>query len=84
MHASEALVEVVVPVHDEEHVLGPNVDLLVDYLRREFPFRFRVVIADNASTDATPAVAQALAARYPEVAALRLERKGRGLALRTA
>ena len=84
MHASEALVEVVVPVHDEEHVLGPNVDLLVDYLRREFPFRFRVVIADNASTDATPAVAQALAARYPEVAALRLERKGRGLAVRTA
>jgi hypothetical protein len=37
VNASEALVEVVVPVHDEEQVLGPNVDLLVDYLRREFP-----------------------------------------------
>jgi glycosyltransferase involved in cell wall biosynthesis len=84
VNASEALVEVVVPVHDEEYVLGSNVELLVDYLRREFPFRFRVVIADNASTDSTPTIAGELVARFPEVELLRLERKGRGLALRTA
>jgi glycosyltransferase involved in cell wall biosynthesis len=84
MNPSRALVDVVVPVHDEEEVLEQNIELLVDYLRHEFPFPHRVVIADNASTDATPALAWALAERYPEVEALRLERKGRGHALRTA
>jgi len=84
MNASEALVEIVVPVHDEEDALAPSVDLLVEYLRREFPFRFRIVLADNASGDRTPEIARELAARHREVSALRLERKGRGLALRTA
>jgi glycosyltransferase involved in cell wall biosynthesis len=84
MNASEAVVEVVIPVHNEEQVLAGNVDLLVEYLRAEFPFRYRVVIADNASTDGTAAIAASLAARYPELSLLRLERKGRGFALRTA
>jgi len=42
------------------------------------------VIADNASTDATPRIATALAASLPGVEVLRLERKGRGRALRDA
>jgi glycosyltransferase involved in cell wall biosynthesis len=77
-------VDVVVPVLDEERALEPNVELLVGYLRREYPFGFRVVIVDNASADATPRIAARLAAAYPEVETVRLERRGRGLALRTA
>jgi len=77
-------VDVVVPVLDEERTLAASVELLVGYLRREYPFGFRVVIADNASTDGTPEIAARLAAAYPEVASLRLERRGRGLALRSA
>ena len=77
-------VDVVVPVLDEERTLAANVELLVGYLRREYPFGFRVVIADNASTDATPEIAAALDAAHDEVDVLRLERRGRGLALRTA
>jgi glycosyltransferase involved in cell wall biosynthesis len=84
LNANRQTVEIVVPVHDEEATLEPNVELLLDYLGREFPFRYRVVIADNASRDYTPAVAALLAERHPEVSVLRLERKGRGLALRTA
>jgi glycosyltransferase involved in cell wall biosynthesis len=84
MNPSRALVDVVVPVHDEEQVLEQNVELLVDYLRHEFPFRHRIVIADNASSDATPAIARALASRHTEIEVLRLERKGRGHALHTA
>jgi glycosyltransferase involved in cell wall biosynthesis len=84
MNATRQLVEIVVPVHNEEAVLEANVRLLLDYLRSEYPFRFRVVIADNASTDRTPAIAAQLAREEPEVSSLRLERKGRGLALRTA
>jgi glycosyltransferase involved in cell wall biosynthesis len=84
MNAVRQLVEIVVPVYDEEAVLEANVRLLLDYLCTEYPFRFSIVIADNASTDATPAIAARLAGEEPEVRVLHLERKGRGLALRTA
>src|SRR5207253_6429873 len=59
-------IEVVLPVYNEERILRPNVELLVDYLREEFPFRFAILVADNASTDATPAVAAQLAAEFDE------------------
>jgi glycosyltransferase involved in cell wall biosynthesis len=84
MNARHKLVEIVVPVHNEETVLEPNVRLLLDYLRSEYPFRFSVVIADNASTDGTAAIGSHLADLEPQVSYLRLEHKGRGLALRTA
>jgi glycosyltransferase involved in cell wall biosynthesis len=84
VNPNRQLVEIVVPVHDEERTLRGNVEVLVRYLRTEFPFRFRVVIADNASTDSTPALARQIADRHREVSQLRVERKGRGLALRTA
>jgi glycosyltransferase involved in cell wall biosynthesis len=84
MNAREQLVDVVVPVFDEERTLVPNVEALLAYLRAEFPCRYRIVVADNASTDATPAIGRELAARYAEVDYLRLESKGRGHALRMA
>ena len=77
-------VEIVVPVHNEEPALGLSVRRLHRYLSSEFPFSWRIVIADNASTDATASVAEALARDLPSVSWLRLERKGRGRALRTA
>src|SRR5689334_22167862 len=77
-------VEVVLPVYKEERALAASVDILVDHLRREFPFSWRVTIADNASVDETPLVAAGLAASYDEVESLRVERKGRGFALRSA
>jgi len=84
MNANRQTIEIVVPVHDEEATVERNVEALLSYMRREFPFRFSVVVADNASADSTPWIAAALAARHEEVVSLRLERKGRGLALRTA
>ncbi|MEU5869443.1 glycosyltransferase [Nonomuraea sp. NPDC047529] len=78
-------VEIVLPVHNEERALPGCVDVLHDHLKRHFPFRWVITVVDNASTDRTPAVAAELAERYGgEVRVLRLERKGRGLALRTA
>jgi glycosyltransferase involved in cell wall biosynthesis len=48
-------------------------------------WRWRVVVADNASTDRTLAIAQGLAARWPgEVGVVHLDQKGRGRALRRA
>jgi putative flippase GtrA len=77
-------VEVVVPVYNEEAVLERSVRRLHRFLTAEFPFSWRIVIADNASTDATPAIGRRLAAELPGVRLLRLERKGRGRALRAA
>src|SRR5215210_2144621 len=77
-------VEIVVPVHDEQDALEAGVRRLHGFLRAEFPFTWRIVVADNASTDATPEIATRLAATLPGVESLRLERKGRGRALRAA
>src|SRR4051812_29348937 len=76
--------DLVVPVHDEQAALETSIRRLHRFLRAGFPFSWRIVIADNASTDATPEIAQRLAAELPRVASLRLERKGRGRALRAA
>jgi len=77
------VLDVVVPVFDEERDLEPSVRRLYAHLRAWFPYAFRITIADNASTDATPRIATALAAEITEVEAVRLEQKGRGRALRT-
>jgi len=77
-------VEIVVPVFNEEVALESSVRRLHRFLSAELPFTWRIVIADNASTDGTPAIAQRLAAMLPGVQSLRLERKGRGRALRAA
>jgi glycosyltransferase involved in cell wall biosynthesis len=77
-------VEIVIPVHNEQQVLDASVRELHDFLRREFTFPFQITIADNASADATLEVAQRLARDLPAVAVLRLDRKGRGRALRAA
>jgi len=78
-------VEVVVPVYNEEVALPESIPALCDYLEAYFPYRWLVVIADNASTDGTLAVAEGLAAAYrPYVSVLHLKEKGRGRALKAA
>jgi putative flippase GtrA len=75
------MLDVVVPVHNEEAALADSVRRLHRYLSHDFPFTFRITIADNASTDATPLIAMELADELTEVRAVRLEQKGRGRAL---
>jgi putative flippase GtrA len=76
------VLDVVVPVYNEEIDLEPCVRRLHAYLTGQFPYRFRITIADNASTDATPDVAGRLADDIPEVTSVRLTEKGRGRALK--
>ena len=82
--AASHLVEVVIPVYNEERVLAANIRQLHAYLTLDFPYSFVITIADNASTDATFAIAQQLATELPEVKAVHLDLKGRGRALRFA
>jgi putative flippase GtrA len=77
-----AVLDVVLPVHNEQDDLERCVRRLHAHLRDGFPYSYRITIADNASTDATPVIARRLAREIPEVVAVRLEEKGRGRALR--
>jgi putative flippase GtrA len=75
--------EIVIPVRNEERELAPSVRRLDAYLHDRFPFTTRITIADNGSTDDTWPEAQALESGLASVRAVRLERPGRGGALRS-
>lgn len=79
-----ATVDLVVPVYNEEQILQSSVDRLVAHLDDRFPFEWRIVIADNASTDRTGEIAADLAANDERITHLHLDQKGRGRALRAA
>jgi hypothetical protein len=51
MNANLQTVDVVIPVFNEELSLAHNVDLLIAFLREEFPFSFGIVIAAGARAD---------------------------------
>jgi glycosyltransferase involved in cell wall biosynthesis len=76
-------IDVVIPVYNEATTLATNVTALRAWLDANLPWRWRIVIADNASTDATLTIARALAVD-DRVRVLHLDRKGRGRALKAA
>jgi putative flippase GtrA len=76
-------VEIVIPVRNEERGLARSVRRLDAYLCGALPFTTRITVADNGSTDGTWAQALALAGELSSVRAVRLERPGRGGALRS-
>jgi glycosyltransferase involved in cell wall biosynthesis len=86
------VVDIVIPVYNEERDLEPSVRRLHAFLASGgLPYRSRITIADNASTDTTLAVARRVADELSseptgdqiEVVAVHLPAKGRGGALRT-
>lgn len=77
------VLDVVIPVHNEQHTVAASVRRLHAHLVQTFPYPFRITVADNASTDATATVASGLVAELPGVALVRVPQKGRGRALKT-
>jgi putative flippase GtrA len=77
-------VEVVVPVYNERRALPGCVRVLHDYLDENIDQDWKITIVDNASTDGTGDVAMDLVHDFDRVGVIRLDRKGRGRALRTA
>lgn len=76
------VVDVVIPVYNEEKILPQSIGTLVAFLREHVHVPWRVLITDNASIDRTEEVSRELCAKYPEVDYVRIPRKGRGGALR--
>ena len=77
------VLDVVVPVHNEETDLEPCLRRLHAHLRA-LPYPFRITVAENASTDGTVEVAHRVAAELSDIEVLVLPEAGRGRALRTA
>jgi putative flippase GtrA len=75
------VLDVVVPVYNEQVALADSIHRLHRHLREDFPYPVRITIADNASIDDTPFIAAELAAELSDVRVVRLEQKGRGRAL---
>lgn len=78
---AELALEVVVPVFNEEKTLERSVRALAESLAVQFDEPWTITIADNASSDATSAIADRLAIEVPGVQARHLDQKGRGRAL---
>jgi glycosyltransferase involved in cell wall biosynthesis len=77
-------IEVVVPVYNEAAVLERSIRRLHHFLKTSMPFAWRIVIADNASTDRTWEIAQRLRRELTGIDAIHRDQKGRGGALRAA
>jgi glycosyltransferase involved in cell wall biosynthesis len=84
IHEHRPLVDIVVPVYNEESQIEASVRRLRAFLDHEFPFAAIITIVDNGSSDATRSIATRLALEIPGVRALNLDDKGRGRALRAA
>ncbi len=78
--------DITIPVLNEEATLSQNVRLLHQFLAAHFPKpgQWRIVIADNGSTDRTRAIAEEMSQKIAEVQWLSVPRKGVGLALKTS
>ncbi|WP_072687030.1 bifunctional glycosyltransferase family 2/GtrA family protein [Rhodococcus marinonascens] len=79
--ATSPVLDVVVPVYNEEAGLENCVRRLRQHLDRSVPYSARITIADNASIDSTLVVATRLAEEIDGVRVVHLEQKGRGRAL---
>lgn len=78
--------DVTIPVLNEEPTLERQVKILHQFLKQHFPTenQWRIVIADNGSKDRTFEIADRLSKEIPEVAVVKVPRKGVGLALKTS
>ncbi len=78
------MLDLVIPVYDEEAGLERSVRAARHFLDTSFPYPARLTIADNASRDGTLAIARRLADDLDGVRVVHLGAKGRGRALHTA
>jgi glycosyltransferase involved in cell wall biosynthesis len=83
--AKKYSVEIVVPIYNEAKELKTNILKLYTYLKKNLEgYNFHITIADNASTDSSLTIAQALSKKYKEIGYIHLDLKGRGRAVKEA
>lgn len=78
--------DITIPVLNEEETLARQVRTLHQFVNQHFTDtnQWKIVIADNGSTDSTATIAKELENQLPEVQYLKVPRRGVGLALKTS
>ncbi len=78
--------DVTIPVLNEETTLDRQVRMLHTFLKLHFPEerQWKIIIADNGSTDNTKHIAAALCDELEEIRLVQVPEKGVGLALKTS
>ncbi len=78
--------DVTIPVLNEAATLEQQILILFDFLKKNYPQpdQWRIVIADNGSTDRTFEIAEQLHKKHSDIVPIRVPRKGVGLALKTS
>ena len=77
--ADKKLVDILLPVYNEEHVLEKSVNTLRKFLQDNVTeFGWIISIGDNASIDNTLEVARELEKQFEDVRVFHLDKKGRG------
>lgn len=85
--------DITIPVLNEEPTLDAQVRTLHRFLSDNFSRKpeglprdlwWKIIIADNGSTDKTPDIARALEAEFAEVQLVKVPKRGVGLALKTS
>ena len=66
------VIDIVVPVYNEERALESSIRRLRAYADARLPFRVRITIADNASTDDTWAIAIRLEEEVPSLSLIHI------------
>lgn len=78
------LLNVTIPVLNEERRLPACMDRLLPFLQSHSPCPYEVIIADNGSTDSTLGIARSFAASSSPIRVIHLSTRGRGRAIREA
>lgn len=78
--------DITIPVLNEAETLDRQIRILYHFLVEHFPDleQWRIVIADNGSTDETVPIAKQLSTELPNISYLSIPKKGVGLALKTS
>ena len=79
--AAAPTISIVIPIYNEEEILGESVAELIEGLR-EFDLDYEILLAENGSTDSTVALAASMAEECPQLESFSVNEPNYGKALR--
>jgi len=79
--SGEPFLSIVIPAHNEERRLGPSLAKVFGFLAGQ-SYPAEVLVVENGSSDRTFDIASQATSEHPNLRAIRLDRRGKGLAVR--
>jgi len=73
---------IAIPVYNEENILENNINKVLDFCHNKLDIDFKIVIADNNSTDKTAEIGRQLADKNSEVEYYFIDQQGKGGAIK--